>query len=142
MDDWQQFKDSRFSLCFKVPEQTSQGHFVNRAESQQGESIRVHFISMDSKELYFELTKYETLTAQLEYQQPRANLEKRFSEFFITELKEMNWKSHSAYEYSFEWDQGKRSVILVERNIDTYRFLYDPRSPLNLQILSTVEWID
>jgi hypothetical protein len=142
IDDWQQFKDSRFSLRFKVPERTPQGRFVNKTESEQGDPIRVHFISQNSKELYFEVTKYERLSAQTEYQQHRANLEKRFSEFFITELKEMNWKSHSAYEYSFEWEQGKRSVILVGRNTDVYRFLYDPRSPLNLQILSTVEWVD
>jgi len=142
MDDWQEFRDAKFTLLFKVPEATPQGHFVDKTEGEQGESIRVHFTSRDSKELYFEVTKYEALTPQTEYQQHRTNLEKRFSKFSITELKEIDWKSLSAYEYSFEWDQGKRSIILVEWDHATYRFLYDPRSPLNLQVLSTVEWID
>jgi hypothetical protein len=142
MDDWQRFKDSQFSLLFKYPEETPQGHFVDKAESLQGESIRIHLASRDSKELYFEVTKYQDLPAQMEYHQYREKLEQRFSELIITELKEMIWKSHPTSEYSFEWKQGARSVLLVRRDDATYRILYDPRSPLNTQILSTIEWID
>ena len=137
MQDWQLFKDSRFSLQFRYPPKTPQGHFVNKTESQQDKAVRVHFVSRDSQELYFEVTKYQALHAQDEYRQHRQDLEKRLDEFNIKDLEQITWKSLPAYEYSFKWSQGARSVILVERNGETYRILYDPRSPLNVQILST-----
>ena len=142
MQDWQLFKDSRFSLQFRYPPNTPQGYSVDKSESQQDDALRVHFISRDSQELYFEVTKYSALLARIEYQQHKAELEKRFSELVITESKEISWKSLPAYEYSFEWSKGTRSVILFERNGATYRILYDPRSPLNNQMLSTFEWTD
>ena len=89
MDNWQEFKDSRFALLFKVPEVTPQGHIVDNTEGEQGESIRAHFTSRDSKELYFEVIKYEHLTTQAEHLQHQTNLEQRFSKFSTTELKEI-----------------------------------------------------
>jgi len=142
MQDWHLFKDSRFSLQFRYPPNTPQGYFVNKSESQQDDALRVHFVARDSQELYFEVTKYPAFLAQVEYQQHKADLEKRLDEFRITELKKITWKSLPAYEYSFEWSRGTRSVILFERNGATYRILYDPRSPLNNQVLSTLEWTD
>jgi hypothetical protein len=142
MDHWKRFKDPRFGLVFEYPEETSQGHFVDKAESQQAGTVCTRLTSRDSKDLYFEVTKYQDLPAQMEYHQHRENLEQRFSELIITELKQIIWKSHPAYEYSFDWKQGVRSVILIERDDATYRILYNPRSLLNTQILSTVEWID
>ena len=50
--------------------------------------------------------------------------------------------SLTAYEYTFGWDQGERTVILVERDGATYRILYNPRFAVNLQILSTIEWLN
>ena len=46
-----------------------------------------------------------------------------------------------AYEYTFGWDQGERTVILVARGGAAYSILYNSRSPVNLQILSTVNWL-
>ncbi len=141
MDDWQQFKDARFALQFKYPEVTLHGLVINKAENQQKNSVRVHFASQDSAELYFEVTKYEGLSAKEEYQRHSAVLTAIFDDVVITVLKEIRTASRRAHEYSFEWTEGIRSVILVEIAGTTYRILYDPRSPLNLQILSTLEWI-
>jgi hypothetical protein len=89
MNHLKRFNDPRFGLVFKYPEETPLGHAVDKAESQQDEFVRVHLTSRDSKELYFEVTKYHIISAQIEYQQHRENLEQRFSELIITELKEM-----------------------------------------------------
>jgi hypothetical protein len=88
MDNWQRFKDPRVGLVFKYPERTPQGQIVDKAESQQATAVRIHITSRDSKELYFEVTKYHGLFSQGEYQQHRENLEQRFSELTITELEE------------------------------------------------------
>lgn len=142
MHAWQQFEDPTFPLVFRYPEKTPQGYLVDKTGSHQDEVVRVHLTSQGSQELYFEITKYPALPAEVEYRQHRQSLEQRFSGLRISEVNEITWKSLAAYEYTFEWNQGVRSVILVERNGATYRFLYDPRSPLNLQVLSTVEWTD
>lgn len=142
METWDLFASDEFALQFKHPIVTGQGKPVDRIESQTESMHRVHFITRGSRELYFEVTKYPALPAQLEYRQHRQNLENRFGEFSISDLKEITWKTLSAYEYTFEWDTGIRTVFLVERKDGTYRILFDPRSPLSLQVLSTLEWAE
>ena len=140
MQNWQHFADSSFALGFQYPRTTPQGHTVEKAESQGDEWVRVHFTSKDSRELYFEITKYFDLRAQVEYQRHRAFLQESLEQFSISVLKEIHWMSQSAYEYSFKWEQGARVVILLESDHTTYRILYDPYSPLNARILSTLQW--
>jgi hypothetical protein len=140
MQNWKYFTDSRFALGFRYPQATPQGHIVEWAESQKDDVVRVHFTSKDSQELYFEVTKYFGLPAQVEYQQHKESLEERPEEFVVSGLKEIHWMSQPAYEYSIKWDNRARMVILLETDDATYRILYDPYSPLNIQILSTLQW--
>lgn len=140
MQDWQHFSDSRFALGFQYPQITPQGYFVEKAESQEHDIVRIHFTSKDSREVYFEISKYQDLSAQMEYQRHKENLEKRPEGFVVTDLKEIRWMSQPAYEYSIKWSQAARVVMLIEADNTTYRILYDPKSPLNVQILLTLRW--
>lgn len=140
MQNWQHFVDTRFALGFRYPPTTPQGHPVEKTESQKDDVVRVHFTSKNSQELYFEVTKYFGLPAQVEYQQHKKSLEERTEEFVVSDLKEILWMSQPAYEYSIKWDNSARAVILLETDQATYRILYDPYSPLNIQILSTLQW--
>jgi hypothetical protein len=140
MQDWLHFSDPRFALGFQYPEITHQGHFVEWTESKEDDFVRVLFRSKDSREVYFEITKYQDLSAQLEYQQHKDNLEKRPEGFAVTDLKEIRWMSQPAYEYSIKWSQAARVARLIETENNTYRILYDPYSPLNVQILLTLQW--
>ena len=140
MQNWQHFVYPGFALGFRYPQTTPQGHIVEKVESQGDEAIRVQFISKDSRELYFELTKYIDLSPQAEYQRHKESLEKRPDRFIVSELKEIRWLSQPAYEYSLKWKQGTRTVRLIEADNVTYRILYDPYSPLTVQVLSTVQW--
>lgn len=140
MQNWQHFADARFALGFRYPQITPQGHSINRAERQEDNSVRVHFTSKDSRELYFEITKYFDLPAPDEYQHHKESLERRPEEMLVSDLKEIRWMSQPAYEYSFKWNQGARVAMLIEETENTtYRILYDPNSPLNVQILSTLQ---
>jgi hypothetical protein len=140
MQNWQHFVYPGFALGFRYPQTTAQGHIVEKVESQTDEAIRVHITSKDSHELYFEITKYINLPAQVEYQEHKEYLENRPGEYVVSDLKEIGWMSQRAYEYSIKWHQGRRVVILMEADNATYRILYDPNSPLNAQILSTLQW--
>lgn len=140
MQNWQHFSDPRFELGFQYPPTTPQGHIVERAESPEAAAIRIHFKSKDSRELYFEITKHSNLPAPVEHEQHKESLVKRPGGFVVSDLKEIRWMSQPAYEYSLKWHMGARVVILIEVDKSTYRILYDPYSPLNVQILSTVQW--
>lgn len=141
MKNWQHFTDSRFALRFQYPKVTPQGHLVEKAESQAQDRIRVHFTSKDSREVYFEITKYHNISAQMEYHEHKESLEKRPEGFLVSGLKEICWMSQRAYEYSIEWSQAARVVRLIEIGDSIYRVLYDPGSPLNLRILYTLKWM-
>lgn len=140
MQDWLHFTDLRFGLGFQYPEITHQGHFVEWTESEEKDFVRVHFRSKDSREVYFEITNYQDLSAQMEYQRHKENLEKRPEGFSVTDLKAIRWMSQPAYEYSIKWSQAARVAMLIEAENITYRILYDPYSPVNVQILLTLQW--
>jgi hypothetical protein len=140
MQDWQHFTDSRFILSFQYPPVTPQGRLVEIAERQEQDIIRIHFTSKDSREVYFEISKYDFLSPPTEYQRHKENLEKRGEGFVVSDLKEIRWMSQPAFEYSLKWSRGTRTIIMIEADSATYRALYDPFSPLNLQILSTLRW--
>ena len=142
MESWQLFTDPRFELRFHYPATTPQGHSVEKTEDQHDDVLRVHLVSRDSQELYFEVVEYPNLLPREEYEQHRAYLEQRFDDLAITELQETSLALLPAYAYSFKWDQGERAVLLIPKDQATYRVIYDPRSPLNAQVLSTTEFID
>ena len=141
MENWHFFDDSRFALQFKYPARASDGEPVDREETEADGMLRVHILAPKCREVYFEITKYYGLPAAAEYERHKEGLPKQFDRLSITELKETDCASLPAYEYTFEWDQGRRRVLLVERSDATYRILYNPRFPINQQILSTLQWL-
>ena len=104
--------------------------------------IQVHILAPESLDVYFEVSKYDQLTPFTEYRRHKEHLGARFDALEISEVREAQCVSLPAYEYSFAWEQSRRVVLLVERADALYRILYDPDSPVNLQILSTLEWAD
>ncbi len=142
IENWQLFTDPRFKLHFHYPATTPRGHAVEKTEGQQDDVLRVHLVSRDSRELYFEVVKYPNLLPGEEYEQHRAYLEQRFDDLAITELQETSLASQPAYAYSFKWGHGERAVLLIHKDQATYRIIYDPHSPLSPQVLSTIRFID
>ena len=143
MDNWQLFVDPRFQVKFKYPVTTPQGHIIEREESQSNDFTRVHLISPNSREVYFEVRRYHDMLPQEEYRRHREYLEKQFEShgFASTGLTERTLGVSTAYEYSFQWVKKRRVAILVLREQAIYRIIYDPNSAVNVQILSTIELI-
>ncbi len=135
---WQQFAHPAFRLRFSYPTMTPQGRVVNRADDQRGDTVRVHLTARESQELYVEIIHFPKLSPYQEYVRHRAYLEQRFGVGAITDLTEASLGRWPAWAYAFHWDQGERSVLLLPVDGDTYRIIYDPRSPLNMQVLATV----
>jgi len=142
MQHWQLFADPQFKLRFHYPRTTPQGHSVETIESQHEDALRVHLASVGSQELYFEVMKLCDLTPQQEYQQHQGDLAQRFVGVTISELEETKLGSRPAYSYRFSWSDKERAVMLVQLDRATYRIIYDPRSTLNAQVLSTVTFFE
>ena len=141
MENWTSFSDPRFALQLFYPQIGTGGEPVERLDKQQPGMLRVHFLTPKSREVYFELSKYGSLSAVSEYQQHTENLQKLFQKLRLTELVETRCASLPASQYTFEWEHGMRTVILVEREAATYRFLFDPVHAINYKILSTLRWV-
>jgi hypothetical protein len=136
--DWQEFARPGFGIRFRYPAVTPRGQAVDRAEDQRGDAERVHLTTPEQPDLYFEVTRFPGLAPRDEYRRHRDYLEQRFGAGSTTELAETRLGRSPAWSYAFRWDQGERSVLLLPVGQDTYRIIYDPRSPLNAEVLATV----
>jgi hypothetical protein len=102
----------------------------------------VHLTSPGSTELYVELMRFGGISPRDEYLQHRPYLEQRFGTGSVTELSETSLRGRAAWTYAFRWDEGERSVLLLEVDGDTYRVIYDPRSALNAGVIETLEVVE
>jgi hypothetical protein len=143
IENWQLFTDPKFQLRFTYPVVTPPGHVVEHLEEETSDFAHVHLISRDSQEVYFEVRRYRDLLPQEEYRRHNAYLENRFESegFTITGLIDQAVGVSPAHQYSFQWEDRKRAAILIPQEHCTYRIIYDPVSPINAQILSTVELV-
>jgi hypothetical protein len=142
MKSWQYFEDPRFELSLEYPRPGVDGEPVERIEIQNEELLRVHIRTPENRAVYFEISKYRSLTAEVEYQQHKDNLRKQFPEIEMTGLIETDVADVPAYSYSFEWESGLRTVVLVERDDGLYRILFNPNHPVNLHILHSLRWLN
>jgi hypothetical protein len=141
MADWLHFSDPRFGLRFRYPTLATDGEPVERLEMQREDAVRVHILAPKCREVYFEVSRYELLTAVSEYQRHKDHLATRFDSLVMSNLHKTVCAGLPAHTYTFEWDQGRRVILLVERSDGTYRIIYNPHFPINVRILSTLEWI-
>jgi hypothetical protein len=143
---WQRFAHSRFSVEFSYPAVTPTGQAVERAEEEvddhRGHMERVHLSSPDRRELYVEVARFHGIEPEDEYQNHTPYLRQRFGDDAVTELTDTHFAGLRASTYSFQWDEDGRPMERAARLLhvagDTYRVIYDPRSELNEQVLSTI----
>jgi hypothetical protein len=98
--------------------------------------------SPGSDELYVELIRFRDLAPEDEYLSHRPFLEQRFGPGAVTELTETTLRGLPAWSYGFRWEDGERSVLLLQVDDDTYRVIHDPRSPLNADVVATLRLLD
>ncbi len=98
----------------------------------------MHLRSPGSPELYVEVVRFQDLAPRDEHLHHKPSLERRFGAGSVTALTETTLAERPAWAYAFRWDEGERSVRLLEVAGDTYRILFDPRSELNAQVVETV----
>jgi hypothetical protein len=142
MADWQQFARSGFRVRFRYPVLTPRGRPVDCAEEQRDDGVRVHLTSRDSRDVYVEVRQFLGLAPGDEYARHKGYLEQRFGAGATTELTATSLGRWPGWAYAFQWEQGERSVLLLPVLHDTYRIIYDPRSPLNMQVIATIALVE
>ncbi len=127
---------------FSYPETTPRRFPVALKETHRDNVSRVHLTSLDSRELYFEVTCYYALTAREGYDQLKEGMQERFGECTVTELQKTRLNGSPAFVFSFQCPFIHRKVYFLEKASATYRVLYDPTLPLNEQVLASVTVTD
>lgn len=129
---WQTFADPKFDLTFQYPAATPEGDVVEMDE------IRVHFQSKPNRGFYLEIARYLQTLPQTIYKRECAFLVERFPGVSISELQASAIAGYPAFEFSFRWSEGERTVVLFEKQNMLYRVIYDPRQPLTVQAVATL----
>ena len=124
---------SNFGLSLQYPISTPSGQQV------RFDDIRFHAQSEDGREVYFEVTRHLNMTAASVYEKERESVVEQ-RQATVTELEKANFVELPAHEYSFTWNGNERKVVLVEHGEWLYRVIYDPRSPINLDIVATIRF--
>ena len=137
VEEWAEFAPESFPVRFRYP-QSVEGVRVTVREDQQEGNARIH-LSAEGK-LYFELLCLRNLTPQLEYERHRAYLEDRFGPGSVSDIEPTAIGSFAVATYSFAWPQHCRTVVSVAHGADTFRVIYDPEIPLNLELLGTLRF--
>jgi hypothetical protein len=131
---WQNFALDGLGVRFRYPTTTPTGHAVEM------DDFRAHFRSPDSAEVYFELSRHLHPSAQEFYAREREFLLRQLPDAAVGDLTATTVGGASAHRFTVRWAMGERVMLLIERAPGLYRIVYDPRSPLNEQVLATLVW--
>jgi hypothetical protein len=129
-EGWEHLELPELGLAFGYPHRTPGGHAVEL------DDVRLHARSEDG-EAYFELSRHLNATASTQYEREREFVAARYGAD-VTPLTATTFNGLPAHEYSVSWGDTVRTFVLVERGRWLYRVVYDPRSPLNHDVLDTI----
>ncbi len=130
-DGWHHIRLSDFGLTFAYPPRTPSDQAV------EFDDVRLHAQSTDGEEVYFELSRHLDVTARARYERERDFVSSRYGAD-VTPLTPTTLTSLAAHEFGVSWGETQRRFVLVERGRWLYRFVYDPRSPLNVAVLQSI----
>jgi hypothetical protein len=132
------FADPRFELRFRYPARTPGGAPVELSHSAPEEPARVHLKAAGGREVYFEVTRYSNVLATQHYAEMAQYTRRRRDELAVSDLEPTRCAGRPARRFRLYRGRLEREVILIECGESLYRLLYDPRSPLNADILASV----
>lgn len=64
----------------------------------------------------------------------------RIKNLEISDVEELRYAACPAHRFSIHWPGKERVILFIEREDALYRLIQDPASPLNKEILQSVEF--
>lgn len=133
-----------FEYAVEIPTATADGEEVTiQSEERSGMHI-LHAESPDRSELYFEVTAYPgILDRDTLVKEQQDFLRERSEDGNLTEITRETLAHQEATTFDFRGTlQGRwkeRRFLFLDGASRTYRVVYDPTSPLNVRLLSSLE---
>jgi hypothetical protein len=140
MENWVTFSSQKLSIALKYPNPTPQGHPVFKHERTATSSYRVHFVSDGSDEVYFEIGRYSNLPVQKAIDDFQQDVMERIDQIETSEVTELSMDNYPSYQFSIRWPGKERFIQFIEIEPVLYRIIHDPASPINKQILESLEF--
>jgi len=141
MDTWITYSHQNLSVVLKYPSPTPQGNSVNINEQSTPSSFRAHFVSEGSDEIYFEVGRYSNLSVKQVIADFLKDVTGRIENLKISEVEELTYADSPARHLSIHWPGKERVILFIEKEDALYRIIHDPNSPINIQILDTLEFL-
>ena len=135
------YSNQHLAITLQYPQRTPLGYHVNVVEKLSDVSYRIHLISDESSEIYFEVGCYHTLSTIDAMNLFQKELVENINNVEISHGKTTTFAAKPAYPLAIRWTAKERNVIFVEHEGKVYRIIYDPVSPINKQILNTLTFM-
>jgi len=132
--EWQDFSIPNMGLRLRYPQHATDG------EPVEMDDVRAHFRTMDSTQVYFEVSRHTGTTARDLIARETGVIRRAEPKVQITEPAPILFAGHDALRFTVTFPDRERIFTIVERGAYVYRVVYDPRSPINEEIVETVEF--
>lgn len=137
---WTTVHDTETGLRFDYSQDVVDGPLTLYL-GRNGGSRRLHLMTGDAQSLYFELAVFEqdgnleTLLARL-----RDDVAAQYDGLEASAPFAGIVGGQAAHGFRFSWATIRREARFVEHEARVFRFIFDPRGPLNWAILESVTW--
>ncbi len=133
--DWLECSGDGWELVFRHPPTDSAGRAVTVARRGEGDVRGIHVTAENHDEIYFEVTRWDAMTAVEIYRVMQERLPGMYPGIEFDELK----ASTIGQSGSFRWPGQVREIHFIELAEATYRIILRPIGLVNHDILATVE---
>jgi hypothetical protein len=110
-------------------------------ERVEMDDFRAHFRTMNSAQVYFEVSRHTGVSAHDLYQREISAIRRANPDVRISDPVSVSFAGRDAQQFSVTFPDKERVFTLIEQKERVYRVIYDPRSPVNHEIIGTVEFV-
>lgn len=125
---------------FRVPHRSPDGQAVQIQLGERDGMRRVHAMTADKHEVYFEVRSYpEKIDHEKTINSHKAFIAKQFEQAVIGENESTDFRGFAGTTFSFESKNFGRRFLFVDANQRTYCIVYDHEHPHNETMLDGFE---
>ena len=140
MEDWISYSHQSLSVTLRYPNPTPSGNSVSIREISSQSSFRAHFVSDGSNDVYFEVARYSSLTAEQAINDFLKDVSQRINGLEASDVEVFMFRSYPAHRFTIHWAAKERVVLFIEKDDALYRIIHDPTSMINKRMLESIEF--
>jgi len=132
--DWLSFSVPGLGLSFRYPGVAADGERVEM------DDFRAHFRTMDSAQVYFEISQHTGVSPNELYRREAAAIRRANPDARVSDAESVSFAGCAARRFTVTFPDKERVFTLIEREGRVYRVIYDPRSAVNEEIINTISF--